>query len=107
VSRLTESVFSDPAIRQRLGIDPDSDFDPLDPDNIAPAVAWLASAESREITGRVLGVRGGRICVAEGWNAGPAAEQDYRWDAATLGKVIPDLVGQAAPNAGQDGTVAR
>jgi NAD(P)-dependent dehydrogenase (short-subunit alcohol dehydrogenase family) len=70
-----------------------------DPDNIAPLVVWLGSAESRGITGRVFGVSGGRITVAEGWHAGPRIERDGRWDPAELGKVVPALVARAAPNA--------
>ena len=70
-----------------------------DPDNIAPLVVWLGSAESRGITGRVFGVAGGRITVAEGWHAGPRVDREGRWDPAELSKVVPDLVAQAAENA--------
>ena len=70
-----------------------------DPDNIAPLVVWLGSAESRGITGRVFGVSGGRITVAEGWHAGPRVDHEGRWDPAELGKVVPGLVAKAAPHA--------
>jgi NAD(P)-dependent dehydrogenase (short-subunit alcohol dehydrogenase family) len=76
-----------------------------DPDNIAPLVVWLGSAESRSITGRVFGVAGGRITVAEGWHAGPRVDRDGRWDPAELGKVVPDLVAQAAENADMWGEI--
>jgi len=75
------------------------------PENIAPLVVWLASAESRGITGRVFGVSGGRITVAEGWHGGPRAEKDGRWDPAELGAVVPGLVAQAAPNANTAGEI--
>jgi len=78
-------------------------FDPAAPDNIAPLVVWLASGEARAITGRVFNVRGGRLSVAEGWNAGPGAEQDARWDPAILGNIVPDLVERARPNANMGG----
>jgi hypothetical protein len=55
------------------------------------------------VTGRVFNVAGGSISVAEGWVAGPGAEKDGRWDPAELGKVVPDLVAKAAPNAKTDG----
>jgi NAD(P)-dependent dehydrogenase (short-subunit alcohol dehydrogenase family) len=74
-------------------------FDPMDPDNIAPLVVWLGSTESRGITGRVFGVAGGRISIAEGWHPGPAANQTGRWDPAKLGPVVHDLVAKARPNA--------
>jgi len=80
------------------------EFDPRSPDNIAPLVVWLASAEAAGITGRVFNVAGGRISVAEGWVAGPEADKDGRWDPSELGKIVPDLVARAAPNAKTDGT---
>ena len=75
------------------------------PENIAPLVVWLASAESRGITGRVFGVSGGRITVAEGWHAGPRAQKEGRWDPAELGAIVPGLVAQAAPNANTAGEI--
>jgi hypothetical protein len=78
-------------------------FDDTAPENISPLVVWLGSAESRGITGRVFNVAGGRISVAEGWAAGPGADKGERWEPAELGSVIPDLVAEAAPNAGMGG----
>jgi NAD(P)-dependent dehydrogenase (short-subunit alcohol dehydrogenase family) len=75
------------------------DFDPNDPDNIAPVVVWLASPGAAGITGRVFNVHGGHISVAEGWVAGPAADKDDRWESEELGGVIPGLVAKAAANA--------
>ncbi|MQA84512.1 MAG: SDR family NAD(P)-dependent oxidoreductase [Streptosporangiales bacterium] len=80
-------------------------FDERSADNIAPLVVWLASAEAREITGRVFNVRGGQISVAEGWHAGPGVDKDARWDPAELGSVIPGLVDKAAPNADMRGRI--
>ncbi len=51
------------------------EFDPMSPGNIAPLVVWLGSPESAGITGRVFNVQGDHISVAEGWVAGPGAEQ--------------------------------
>ncbi|MEW9556183.1 SDR family oxidoreductase [Nonomuraea sp. NPDC050783] len=76
-----------------------------DPDDIAPLVVWLASAEARGITGRVFNVRGGAISVAEGWHAGPGVDKGSRWDPAELGAVIPALVEKAAPNALTNGRI--
>ena len=79
------------------------EFDPLDPGNIAPLVVWLGSPESAAITGRVFNVQGDHISVAEGWVEGPAADKGDRWDPAELGKIVPDLVANAAPNANMGG----
>jgi NAD(P)-dependent dehydrogenase (short-subunit alcohol dehydrogenase family) len=79
------------------------EFDPFDPANIAPIVVWLGSAESKDITGRVFNVQGDHISVAEGWVAGPGADKGDRWEPGELGKVVPDLVAKAAPNANMGG----
>ncbi|GGO78796.1 SDR family oxidoreductase [Nonomuraea cavernae] len=76
-----------------------------DPDDIAPLVVWLSSAEARGVTGRVFNVRAGVISVAEGWHAGPAVDKGGRWDPAELGAVIPALVDKAAPNALTNGQI--
>jgi hypothetical protein len=74
-------------------------WNPFGPENISPIVVWLGSTESREITGRVFNVAGGRLSVAEGWTVGPGEDHGARWDPNELGKVVPDLVARAAPNA--------
>jgi NAD(P)-dependent dehydrogenase (short-subunit alcohol dehydrogenase family) len=79
------------------------EFDALSPANIAPIVVWLGSPESKDITGRVFNVQGGNISVAEGWVAGPGANKNDRWEPSELGKIVPDLVAKAAPNANMGG----
>ena len=79
-------------------------FDPYAPENVAPLVAWLVSAQSAGITGRVFMVQGDSIAVAQGWHRGPeACKGGARWDADELGGVVPDLIAKARPNAGLDG----
>ncbi|MEV4322062.1 SDR family oxidoreductase [Microbispora rosea] len=99
LTRMTENLI--PGGRRPV----EGGFDPSAPDNIAPLVVWLASAQSRGITGRVFNVRGGHISVAEGWHAGPGVDNDARWDPAELGEVIPALVDKAAPNALTSGRI--
>jgi NAD(P)-dependent dehydrogenase (short-subunit alcohol dehydrogenase family) len=99
LTRMTESL----SMGAQSAAKKPEEFDPLDPGNIAPLVVWLGSSESADITGRVFNVLGGEISVAEGWVAGPGADKHDRWDPAELGKVIPDLVAKAAPNANMGG----
>ncbi len=78
-----------------------SKFDALDPANISPLVCWLGSPEAKDVTGQVFLVAGDRIGVAEGWHRGPSADNDgLRWDANTLGAIVPGLVSQARTPAG-------
>lgn len=68
------------------------------PDHIAPLVGWLASPESKDVTGRVFNVRGNEISIAEGWRAGPAATASGdRWTLDELDETVPALLEGAAP----------
>jgi NAD(P)-dependent dehydrogenase (short-subunit alcohol dehydrogenase family) len=69
---------------------------------IAPIVTWLASSESREVTGRVFDVTGQALSVAEGWHRGPTQEHPTD-DPAQLGEVVRRLVAEARPNANMFG----
>jgi len=73
----------------------EGEWDPRAPDNVAPLVTWLASPESKGITGQVFLVGGGRIGIAEGWRRGPGVDNGARWDPAALGSVVPDLLSQS------------
>ena len=100
LSRLTEDVFRKAGF---VSDTPQEGFNQLDPANVAPLVVWLGSDRSKAVTGRVFGVRGGQIVVAESWAAGPIVKADKRWDPAELNDIIPGLVSQAASNCGSDG----
>lgn len=65
------------------------------PENVAPLVVWLGSAGSKEVTGQVFEVGGGRISVAEGWRRGPTAESSAGWVPAELGPLVGKLVSDA------------
>ncbi|HEV3328367.1 MAG TPA: SDR family oxidoreductase [Acidimicrobiales bacterium] len=100
-TRMTESLIA----ARGAGDPAPGEFDARSPDNVAPIVAWLASTESAEVTGRVFNVAGGRISVAEGWHAGPAVDHGARWDPEDLGPVVLDLVAGAPRNAVMSGQI--
>ena len=75
----------------------------IGPETISPLVVWLGSTQSSGVTGRVFGVFGNKISVAEGWAYGPSADRDTIWEPGELGEVIPGLVAEAAPNAPMSG----
>ena len=87
-TRMTVDVFADQMAK------PDAGFDAMDPANVAPLVAWLASAESADVTGQVFELEGGRLSVAEAWHHGPSRDKHDRWDPAELGPVVRDLLGE-------------
>ncbi len=86
-TRMTEEIFDMDA--------PDTGFDANDPANIAPIVAWLASEDSSDVTGRVFEVEGGRLSVADGWQHGTASDKGERWDPAEVGAAVRSLIAGA------------
>ncbi len=87
-TRMTEQAFA--AMMKK----PDEGFDAMAPDNIAPIVAWLASAESRAVTGRVFEISGGARAVSDGWRPGARVDKGSRWDASELGPVVAGLLAE-------------
>jgi NAD(P)-dependent dehydrogenase (short-subunit alcohol dehydrogenase family) len=88
-TRMTEDLFPDAMKR------PDQGFDGMAPENVSPVVVWLASTASRGITGRVFEVMGGMLGLADGWNHGPSARQDGRYDPESVGETVAKLLGEA------------
>jgi NAD(P)-dependent dehydrogenase (short-subunit alcohol dehydrogenase family) len=91
-TRMTEQLFA-----EAMRVETADSFDPFDPANSSPVVAWLASADSAGVTGQVIEAWGGRIAIVEGWRPGPTVEADRRWEPAELGPVIRDLLARARP----------
>jgi NAD(P)-dependent dehydrogenase (short-subunit alcohol dehydrogenase family) len=92
-TRMTEAVFAD-----TMAAPDDDAFDAMAPENVAPLVVWLGSAESKGVTGRVFEVEGGILSVADGWQHGAPVDKGDRWDPAELGPVVGKLLdGAPAP----------
>jgi NAD(P)-dependent dehydrogenase (short-subunit alcohol dehydrogenase family) len=65
------------------------------PEDNSPLVAWLASEESGDVTGRVIEIDGGTITVENGWAHGPSRDAGARWDAAKVGPALRELLSEA------------
>jgi acetoacetyl-CoA reductase len=92
-TRMTENAFPGAMGGDRSG------WDPFDPENVAPVVAWLASAGSKAVTGRVIEAWGGRLAVIDGWRPGRVVEQARRWEPEEVGPVITELIAELPPPA--------
>ncbi|MDA3626643.1 SDR family oxidoreductase [Saccharopolyspora sp. WRP15-2] len=88
-TRMTEDVFADMMAR------PEDGFDGMAPENVSPLVAWLGSAESGDVTGRVFEVQGGELTVATGWDRGPSRDAGRRWQAGEIGAAVRELLAEA------------
>jgi NAD(P)-dependent dehydrogenase (short-subunit alcohol dehydrogenase family) len=90
-TRMTETVFAEMMKK------PESGFDAMAPENVAPLVVWLGSAESKDVTGTVFEVSGGKISVADGWREGPVIDKGERWEPDEVGAAVRDLLKKAVP----------
>jgi NAD(P)-dependent dehydrogenase (short-subunit alcohol dehydrogenase family) len=88
---MTETVFA-----EQMAV-PEEGFDAMDPANVSPLVVWLASESSGAVSGRVFEVEGGTIGVMDGWQFGPRATRERRWEAEEIGAAVADLI-EEAPN---------
>jgi NAD(P)-dependent dehydrogenase (short-subunit alcohol dehydrogenase family) len=90
-TRMTETVFAD----VMAAPDDPMAFDAMAPENVAPLVVWLGSAQSAHVTGRLFEVEGGKVSVADGWQHGIPIDKGARWDPAQLGPIVDELLAKA------------
>ncbi len=71
-----------------------TEFNAMNPGNSAPAVVWLASDESKPVTGQVLRMVGNSLCVYEPWRMGEeffstdAEGSPTQWDPPQVGHIL-------------------
>ncbi len=75
-TRMTEGVFTE----TMAAPDDPAAFDAMAPENVSPLVAWLVSAQSAHVTGRLFEAEGGKISIAVGWQHGPLRDKGARWE---------------------------
>lgn len=97
-TRLTGTMPKAPPVVEANEI-PEDQWQPMDPANSSPLVAWLASDQSQMINGQVLRSIYDRVIWMHGWReAAEVAAGDQRWDAAKLGKALAtDVFRTATP----------
>jgi len=88
-TRMTEGPFA--AMMKA----PEEGFDAWAPDNISPLVVWLGSPLSREVTGRVFELQGGKVWLSDGWRPLPAIDKGAKWQPEELGAVVEQLIAAA------------
>jgi NAD(P)-dependent dehydrogenase (short-subunit alcohol dehydrogenase family) len=90
-TRMTETVFADAMAAPEA---PDA-FDEMAPENVSPLVAWLCSAGSGAITGRLFEIAGGRLTLMDGWQRAATIDAGRRLAADEIGQIVDQLVGEA------------
>jgi NAD(P)-dependent dehydrogenase (short-subunit alcohol dehydrogenase family) len=86
-TRMTEKTFGELAT-------PEGSFDPLDPENVAPLVAYLCSDQAAHVNGQVFGITGGLVQLYQGWTPVSQLEKDDRWAPKELADRMNELFGE-------------
>ena len=85
LTRLTEDLsFSDEMLAR------------FRPERVAPAVVWLASAQSAGVTGQVIESSGIVLGIAEGWRRGPHIDNPHM-DPREVDGIVRGLLAEANP----------
>ena len=88
-TRMTEGPFAE------VMAAPEEGFDRMHPGNVSPIVAWLASTDAKDVTGRVVEIEGGKVCLEEGWRHGPEIDLGRRWESNEVGTNLRELIAQS------------
>jgi len=90
MTRITATLRKDAEV-----IEPDqleeAEYDPMNPANSAPMVAWLASDDALHVTGQVFRAVGHRITHYVPWALGPTVEtkgKPARWEPEDIGPAV-------------------
>lgn len=86
-TRLTVSSFGPDWGKPKEG-----KFDEYNPANIAPLVAFLASDDAKDITGKIFHIVGGKIELFQGWTSAKQIVKDGRWEPEELSREISKLL---------------
>ena len=86
-----------PEMAQRMAKPDDDSFDYWAPENVSSLVAWLASGESADLTGRVFEAEGGKISIADGWRTTEGVDKGARWQPAEVGGAVATLLAKEVP----------
>ena len=64
-----------------------------EPDQVAPMIAWLASDQASEVSGRIFHCVGNRVSLMNSPEQGRSIYKDGRWTVEELAGVFPETIG--------------
>lgn len=85
------------AMAERMKAPSDGTFDYWAPENVSSLVAWLASIESSEVTGRIFEAEGGKISIGDGWRTTEGVDKGAHWEPAEITAAMKILLAKEVP----------
>jgi NAD(P)-dependent dehydrogenase (short-subunit alcohol dehydrogenase family) len=98
LTRITATMpGSDPALEPDAV--PEGEWNPMDPKNSSPVVAWLASDDAQYVTGQVIRVIHDKLFLMQGWTEKKSISSGGKpWDAEQLSSIMAtELFGSRHP----------
>ncbi len=94
VARTRLTTDATPGMAAFMSMKPkEGEFDPLDPNNVAPLVAYLASDDAKDISGQVFRVAGDVIWILQGWHTVDRLKKGKgRWEPAEIGLHLKEKI---------------
>lgn len=86
-----------PEMAERMKKPEDGSFDHFAPENVSNLLAWLASPEASDVSGRVFEAEGGRICICDGWRTTDGVDRGAEWAPAEVGAAVKQLLEKETP----------
>ena len=86
---------------------PEGEWNPMDPKNSSPVVAWLASDDAQYVTGQVIRVIHDKIILMQGWTEKKSISSGGKpWDAEKLASIMAtELFGSRHPGMRFEATI--
>jgi NAD(P)-dependent dehydrogenase (short-subunit alcohol dehydrogenase family) len=86
-----------PEMAERMKKPEDGSFDYWAPENVSSVIAYLVSAQSAGVTGRVFEAEGGKISIADGWRTTEGVDKGDRWAPAEVSDAVKQLLEKEVP----------
>jgi NAD(P)-dependent dehydrogenase (short-subunit alcohol dehydrogenase family) len=81
----------------RMAKPDDGSFDYWAPENVSSLLAWLATEEAGDVTGKVFESEGGKISICDGWRSTQGIDKGAAWEPEEVGDAVYKLIAQAVP----------
>jgi len=81
----------------RMAKPEDGSFDYWAPENVSSVIAWMVSAESAAVTGRVFEAEGGKISIADGWRSTEGVDKGAHWEPGQVKDAVEELLAKEVP----------